>query len=148
MEGLMPAKVATKGRGAKAPAREGRWIELAIEFPLRPIRSEAEYDRAIALSDRLTDQADLTDEEIDYRDSLWALIADYEDRNVAMEELTPGDYLRNLIAERGVTQGVVAEATAISDATISAIVTGRRRPSRKAMAALGAYFGVDPSSFL
>jgi HTH-type transcriptional regulator/antitoxin HigA len=139
----MPAKSATKQRGAKVPARNGRWIALATEFPLRPIRSEAEYDRAIALSDRLTDRAKLTGEEMDYRDSLWTLIADYEDANVPMEELTPGEYLRNLIAERGVTQGVVAEATAIS-----AIVTGKRRPSRKAMAALGAYFGVDASSFL
>ena len=142
------AKTAKKGRGSNVPVRNNRWIELATEFPLRPIRSEAEYDRAIALSDRLTDRADLTDEEIDYRDSLWTLVADYEDQNVPMEELTPGEYLRSLIAERGVTQGVVAEATAISDATISAIVTGKRRPSRKAMAALGAYFGVDPSSFL
>lgn len=144
----MPAKTVKTRRGANVPARNNRWIELATEFPLRPIRSEAEYDRAIALSDRLTDQADLTDEEMDYRDSLWTLVADYEDQNVPMEELTPGDYLRSLIAERGVTQGVVAEATAISDATISAIVNGKRRPSRKAMAALGAYFGVDPSSFL
>jgi antitoxin component HigA of HigAB toxin-antitoxin module len=122
--------------------------ELATEFPLRPIRSEVEYDRAIALSDRLTDQPKLTDEETDYRDSLWTLIADYEDANVPMEEPTPGEYLRVLIAERGVTQGVVAEAMALSDATISALVTGKRRPSHKAMTALGAYFGVDPSAFL
>jgi HTH-type transcriptional regulator/antitoxin HigA len=144
----MAAKATTKGRGAAAPARDSRWVELATEFPLRPIRSEAEYGRAVAMIDRLTDQGGLSEEEHDYRDALGNLVADWEDENVSMGELTPGEYLGHLIAERGVTQGVVAGATGLSDATISAIVTGKRRPSRKAMAAFGAYFGVDPSSFL
>ncbi len=97
---------------------------------------------------RLTDLPELTDEEFDYRDSLALLVADYEDEHEPMDDLPPSVVLRELIAAKGVTQRAVAAAAGVSDATVSAILAGQRKPSRKVMAALAGYFGVHPAVFL
>ena len=123
-----------------------RWIELAKEFPLRPIRSDADAARAVAVIDRLTDREALTAEEGDYLEVLSDLVADYEDEHEP--EGTPAEILRGLIENQGVSQADVARGTGLSDATISHILVGHRSPSRKAMAALAAYFKVDPGVFL
>lgn len=125
-----------------------RFLELVEECPLFPIRNDAELDRAIAMIDRLTDQRKRTADEEDYRTVLASLVHDYEEENEPMDDLTPGRMLAFLIESKGVTQGTVARAVKVSDATISQILAGNRRPSRKLMAALGAYFAVDPSAFL
>jgi transcriptional regulator with XRE-family HTH domain len=46
------------------------------------------------------------------------------------------------------SQAKLAAETGLSMATVSQILAGRRPPSRRAMAALAAYFRVDPSAFL
>lgn len=137
----MPAKAKTR------PAANARWLELAAEFPLRPIRSEADLARAITIVDRLTDMEAPTEEEVDYCDSLGHLIADYEDEHED-DEVSPAEMLRHLIDSRGATQAEVARGTGLSDATISHILLGHRPPSRRAMSALAAYFKVDPGVFL
>lgn len=123
-----------------------RWIELAKEFPLRPIRSDADAALAVAVIDRLTDREALTAEEEDYLEVLSDLVADYEDEHEP--EGTPAEILRGLIENQGVSQADVARGTGLSDATISHILVGHRPPSRRAMAALAAYFKVDPGVFL
>lgn len=125
----------------------GRWLELAAEFPLRPIRSDAELQRAIAMIDRLIDIGSPAREEEDYRDVLAGLIADYEDEHEP-DDVSPAAMLRHLIDSRGITQAEAARRTGLSDATISHILVGHRPPSRKAIAALAAYFKVDPAVFL
>jgi HTH-type transcriptional regulator/antitoxin HigA len=132
----------------KRPAAGSRWLELAAEFPLRPIRSEAEYGRAVALSDRLIDSDSLTPEEEDYHNSLGDLIADYEDEHEPMDDVPASIVLRELIEARGVNRRAVAEGAGVSCATIAAILAGHRLPSRKHMTALATYFGVDPAAFL
>jgi HTH-type transcriptional regulator/antitoxin HigA len=146
----MAAKARAGAKAKKTWDRPGnaRWLELAAEFPLRPIRSDEEVARAIALVDRLTDQPALGDEELDYRDSLGNLIADYEDEHEPMDDPTPGGMLRHLLDSRGVSQVEAAEGAGISEATVSQILSGKRPPSRKAIAALAAYFRVDPAVFL
>jgi HTH-type transcriptional regulator/antitoxin HigA len=124
-----------------------RWLELAAEFPLRPIRSDLELKRAIAMIDGLTDIAAPTPDEEDYRDVLSDLIVAYEDEHEP-DDVSPAAMLRHLIGSRGVTQTEVARGTGLSDATISHILVGHRPPSRKAIAALAAYFKVDPAVFL
>ena len=65
-----------------------------------------------------------------------------------MDEVPVSVMLRELIEAKGVTQRAVAAAAGVSDATVSAILSGQRLPSRKVMAALAAYFRVDPAAFL
>lgn len=137
------AKVDTKPRKAGK-----RFLELVQECPLYPIRDEAELDRAIAMIDRLTDLRKRSAQEEDYRTVLAGLVHDYEEFNEPVVEVTPGQMLGFLIEAKGVTQGAVAKAVDVSDATISQILADKRRPSRKLMAAFAVYFGVDPSAFL
>lgn len=128
------------------PLVKGRWHELTEEFPLRPIRSDAELTRAIAAIDRVTDIESPTIDEEDYRDVLADLIVAYEDEHEP--EGTPAEILRGMLDNRGVSQADVARGTGLSDATVSHILTGHRPPSRKAIVALAAYFKVDPAVFL
>jgi len=45
-----------------------RYIELVHRFPLRPLRSDAELEKAIAIIDELVTRDDLTPGESDYLD--------------------------------------------------------------------------------
>jgi HTH-type transcriptional regulator/antitoxin HigA len=133
----------------RTPRKAGeRFLELVRECPLYPIRDEAELDRAIAMIDRLTDQRRRTAEEEDYRTVLSDLVHAYEEENEPMDELTPGQMLGFLVESKGVAQGELAKAVGVSAATISQVLADNRRPGRKLMTALGAYFSVDPSVFL
>jgi HTH-type transcriptional regulator/antitoxin HigA len=137
----------TKIAKASDKNSSARWLELVIEFPLRPIRSDAELQRAIAMIDRVTDIKSPTPDEEDYRDVLSGLIVDFEDEHEP-NDASPADVLRHLIDSRGETQTKVARGSGLSDATISHILLGHRPPSRKAITALAAYFKVDPAVFL
>src|SRR5579872_2385309 len=55
------------------------YLTLIREFPLRPIRSEADLDGAIAMIDALTDRGELRPDEQDYLDVLSKLVEEYED---------------------------------------------------------------------
>jgi HTH-type transcriptional regulator/antitoxin HigA len=140
----MPAAKVTKASDKNSSAR---WLELAAEFPLRPIRSDAELKRAIAMIDRVTDIKSPTPDEEDYRDVLSRLIVDFEDEHEP-DDVSPAEMLRHLIDSLGVTQTEVARGSGLSDATISHILVGHRPPSRKAITALAAYFKVDGAVFL
>jgi HTH-type transcriptional regulator/antitoxin HigA len=130
------------------PVAGKRFLELNKLCPLFPIGSEGELDRAIAAIDRLIDQDELTPEEDAYLAVLSRLVHDYEEEHEPMDDVTPGQMLAFLIEQRGVTQAAVAKAVDISDATVSQILADKRRPGRKLMASLGAYFKVDPAVFL
>jgi HTH-type transcriptional regulator/antitoxin HigA len=133
----------------RSPRKAGkRYLELVRECPLIPIRDEAELDRAIAMIDRLIDKRELTEEEEDYQTVLATLVHTYETFHEPVPEVSAAEMLEHLIDARGVTQGAVAAAVGVSDAAISQILSGKRRPGRKLMAALAAYFKVDPSVFL
>ena len=58
--------------------REHRYLDLVRRFPLRPLRSAADLDAAVAVVDELLDRADLSDPEQDYLDVLSDQIEAYE----------------------------------------------------------------------
>ena len=49
-----------------ADAAGALYLKLVREFPLRPLRSDSDLDRAIVVIDALTDRAELSPEETDY----------------------------------------------------------------------------------
>ena len=55
-----------------------KYLQLIHTFPLRPIRSEAELERAEAMLHRLLDAWQLSAAEQDYREVLGNLIEEYE----------------------------------------------------------------------
>jgi HTH-type transcriptional regulator/antitoxin HigA len=144
MEGrLMP-----KTRKARGAAAGDRYLELVRQFPLRPIRSDEELARAIAVIDSLVDRDELGQDEEDYLDVLGDITEKYEAEHHPMPPVSDADMLRYLIEARGTTQAKVAEETGIAESTISAILAGKRGLNRRHIEVLARYFKVKPGVFI
>jgi len=106
------------------------YLKLVRRFPLRPIRSEKELDRAAEMIDELLVRSTpLAPLERDYLEILSDLVERYEDAHHPMPEASGADVLRHLTEARGVTQSEVAAATGIANSTISAVLSGKHRLS-------------------
>jgi len=140
--------MAVRASGAKS-VRGGRdhYFELVNRFPLRPIRSDEELDRAIAVVDELTDRDELGEGEADYLDVLGDLIEKYEDEAHPIAGVTDAEMLRHLIEARDVTQARLAAETGIAESTISEVLAGKRGLSRHNIGVLSGYFHVSPAAF-
>jgi HTH-type transcriptional regulator/antitoxin HigA len=72
-----------------------------MKFPLRPIRSDAEYDRAAAIIDRLAlrGEADLDSGESDYLDALSVFVEKYDDDHYPVDtaNVSGSDVLQHLV---------------------------------------------------
>jgi HTH-type transcriptional regulator/antitoxin HigA len=121
------------------------YLALIREFPLRPIRSEAELDRAIAMVDALSDRESLTPDEHDYLLVLSGLIENYEDERYPIPAISGVPMLRYLIESKGVARAKVAAESGIAESTLSEILAGKRKLGIKHVRLLAGYFKVDPS---
>jgi HTH-type transcriptional regulator/antitoxin HigA len=133
-------------RTKKRPARD-RYLELVRRFPLRPIRSDEELDRAIRTIDSLIDRENLEVEEKDYLDVLSDLVERYETEHHPISPLPDGELLQHLIETGGTTQAEVARGAGIAESTISEVIAGKRKLSRGHIGKLARYFGVQPGAF-
>ena len=127
---------------------DDRYMELVRQVPLRPIRSEAELDRAIAMIDSLLDRAKRDADEEDYLDVLSDLVEKYEDEHDPMPPASGSEMLRFLIESQGTTQAKVAAETRIAESTISEVLAGKRELNRKHIEALARHFHVSPAVFM
>lgn len=128
--------------------REDRYLELIRQFPLRPLRSEADLDAAIAVIDTLIDQEDLTAPEQDYLDVLSDLVEAYENEVIPMSPVGDAEMLRFLIEQKGVTQSETASGARIAESTISEVLAGKRKLNRTQIGKLSRFFHVGPVAFL
>ncbi len=127
---------------------EDRYLALIQEFPLRPLRCEADLDRAIALIDVLSDRDTLTPAERDYMLVLAELIERYEDEHHPMPPVSGVQMLRHLIEAKGVTQARVASETGIAESALSEVLAGKRQLNVRYIEALSHYFHVNPGVFI
>jgi HTH-type transcriptional regulator/antitoxin HigA len=133
---------------ARQPRAVGKtYLDLVIRFPLRPIKSDAELDRAIDLIDELLDRDDLDEGERDYLDVLGDLVERYESAAHPLPGATDGEVLRHLIEARGESQAAVARATGIPASVVSEVLSGKRHLNRRQIDRLSAYFKVGPGAF-
>lgn len=127
------------------------YLALTREFPLRPIRSDAEYDAAAAVVDRLAVEPEgaLAAGEQDYLDTLTLLIQAYDDEHFDMMtgKLSGVDALKYMMEQAGMRRidlgrllGNVALATFI--------LNGEREMSKTHIRILAKHFKVDASLFL
>lgn len=137
----------TKMKTRRPRATDG-YLELVRRFPLRPIRSERELDRAIAVIDALLDRDRLTQAEEDYLDVLGDLVERYEDEQHPIEDVSEADMLRHLIEAKGVTQAAAARGARVAESTISEVLSGKRRLTRGQIEKLAAYFHVKRAVLL
>jgi HTH-type transcriptional regulator/antitoxin HigA len=137
-------EMATRTKKQKAP---DVYLKLVRRFPLRPIRSDEELDRAVAMVDSLIDRENLNQDEQDYLDVLSDLVERYETEVHPIAPVSDAVLLTHLIEMKGVTQAEVAAQTGIGESTISAFVSGARIPNRKHIAKLAPYFHINPGVF-
>jgi HTH-type transcriptional regulator/antitoxin HigA len=127
---------------------EDRYLELVRRFPLRPLRSDADLDAAIAVLDGLIDRPALSAPEQDYLDVLSDLVEAYETETIAMRPVGDADLLRFLIDQNGITQATAATNSGIAESTVSEVLAGKRKLNRTQIAKLARYFHVEPGVFL
>jgi len=121
---------------------------LSDQFPLRPLRSEPEYDVATAALDRLVLREDSLDEgERDYLGTLELLIEAYEDEHYAADASPdPLAALKFLMHENGMSATDLG-ALLGSKGTASEILNGKKLMSRAAAFKLAERFSVEPGLF-
>src|SRR5437660_12928149 len=103
---------ATKARPAGRRSANGRpapaYLALIDLFPLRPLRSERDYDAAIAVLDTLAvrPEGSLNPGEQDYFDTLTILVEAYdlEHHDFDTKQRDPLSMLKYLMQESGMTQ--------------------------------------------
>lgn len=125
-----------------------RYLLLMREFPLRPLRTGADLDAAIAVIDALLDRPTLTAPEQDYLDVLSDLVETYEDATIQIPSVPDAELLQFLIEQKGVTQAAAAHGAGIAESTISEVLGGKRKLNRAQITKLSHYFHVEPGVFL
>jgi HTH-type transcriptional regulator/antitoxin HigA len=125
-----------------------KYLELIHAFPLRPIRSEPELDRAEVMLHQLLDASGLSGPEQDYLEILGNLIDEYERKAHPVEPPPPNQMLALSIESKGVTQTEVSRATGIPVSTISELIAQKREFNRAHIEKFCAYFGLDPKAFI
>jgi HTH-type transcriptional regulator/antitoxin HigA len=119
------------------------YLGLIHDLPLASIKSEQHLQEAQHVIDRLLAKGDLDEGETMYLDALSDLVASYEDERHAIGPASDADMLRHLMDAKGVSQMELNRHTGIPKSSISEILAGKKRFSRRTMRVLAEYFRVD-----
>jgi HTH-type transcriptional regulator/antitoxin HigA len=141
----------TTGKAARTAVADRTYLDLAVEFPLRPIRTEEECRRATEIIDRLADRGedDLSPGEADYLDVLSMLMERWEDEHVHIDvPKTVADRLRAYMLARDLSQADVVKGANVSPSTISELLAGKRTLGRQPATRLATFFRVPVACFL
>lgn len=127
------------------------WHSLQQTLPVRlaPIHNEAQHQSLIELLNGLIDVIgdDETHELVDFLDLVGQLIADYERQHHPVADARPGEVLRFLMEQHGLTLSDLS--TEIGDPpVVSAILNGHREMDSQHARALADRFGVSPAVFV
>ncbi len=124
------------------------WVAFDRLAHLRPIRTEEEYDRTIALLNHLLDVVGEQEEHelSGLLDLVGELVSDYDTRHFAIEASEPKEVLRYLMEVRGLKQSDLAEI--VPQSNLSAILAGRRRISATLAGKLAKYFSISATVFI
>ena len=145
---------ATKSRPTGRRSANGRpapaYLALIDRFPLRPLRSERDYDAAVAVLDALAvrPEGSLHVGEQDYLDTLTMLVEAFDQDHHGMDAAQgdPLSMLKYLMQESGMTQADLGRLLG-NRALASLILNGRRQLSKSHIRKLAAHFKVSPALF-
>ena len=121
--------------------------QLLAEFVPQAIDSEAEYDRALAIAERLTFKKDRTSAEIKFLKLVVVLIEDYEAEHYPMDDVAPHELLQHLMESNHTRQADLVGLIG-SRGVVSEVVNGKRAISKAQAKALGEFFSVSPGLFI
>jgi HTH-type transcriptional regulator/antitoxin HigA len=128
------------------------YLKLIHEFPLRPIRSDEEYDAAAAIAQKLylRDENALDQGEIDYLDALDEFLIKYDEENCDFGEDagTPLERLQYVLEQSETTPKKLQAILGCSQPLVSMILSGDRELSKENIKALAAHFKLSADFFL
>jgi HTH-type transcriptional regulator/antitoxin HigA len=128
-----------------------KYLRLLRRYPLLPIKSEQDYDRADSVLADLFGREDLDRDESRYLDSLLILISAYEDKHWDFDKLAeaipPLQALKSIMSTSGTTQSDLAVVLG-SEAAASMLLSGKRQVSKSQAKALARHFKVDAGLFI
>ena len=148
--------MATKARPAAQHRMSHRpapgYLALIDVFPLRPLRSERDYNAAVAVLDKLAvrPEGSLGQGEQDYLDTLTLLVEAYDREHNDLETAHHRDalsVLKYLMQESGMTQADLGRLLG-NRALASLILNGHRHLSKSHIRKLADHFKVSPGLFL
>jgi HTH-type transcriptional regulator / antitoxin HigA len=127
---------------------QASWQAFDAMAHLRPIQTEADFERLSLLMNALLD--DVGDDEDHPLSGLLELISDliyrYEQVHHPIEAAAPKDVLRFLIESRGLKQDDLSAI--VPQSNLSAILSGKRKISAVLAGKLGKYFGISAAVFV
>ena len=123
------------------------YFKLVRRFPLVCIADEDGLVAALAAVDGLL-ALELDAGHAAYLETLSALIHAYEAEHHPIPDATPAEVLRELADANGLTGAAIAHRSGIAASTVSAILSGKRRPTPEQMTSLAMVFHVSPAVFL
>ena len=128
------------------------YLELVKRFPLRPLRSDRELDRAVEIHRELIGRADspgLSEGESDYADALTRFIVDYENQQYPRGlKPKPIELLKHLMEANAMTTSDLGELLGSGRGQASMILNGKRDLSKANIRTLADRFKVSPALFL
>jgi HTH-type transcriptional regulator/antitoxin HigA len=126
-----------------------RYLELVRAFPLRPLRTKAEYARATKILDALASRTEgsLSLDEQDYLGTLALLAEEFDARHAPQTpKADPIDVLRHLMDAHDMNTADLGRLLG-SKGVASEVLSGKRPLSKAHIAALAAKFHVDAGVF-
>jgi HTH-type transcriptional regulator / antitoxin HigA len=127
---------------------QASWQAFDNMAHLRPIHTEADYDRTVKMMNALLDVAgDDEDHPLSgLLDLTSELVSRYEQQHHPIEAAEPKDALRFLMEARSLKQDDLSSILAQSN--LSAILAGKRKISAAMAGKLGVFFGISPAIFI
>ena len=126
-----------------------KYLDLVRKCPLRVIRSEEEYDHAIAILNRLSDRGRRrTPDQTEYVVALALFVEKYEEEHYPIPPASGAEMLQYLIEAHFRTQSDVAAGAGLPESTVSEILAGKRKLGVKHIRALARFFKVKDAVFL
>jgi antitoxin component HigA of HigAB toxin-antitoxin module len=126
------------------------YMELINEFPLRRLRSAADYSKAKKLVLRLS-TLDANRGAADYLDVLVDLISDYEKRAKFLAEsatVSAAELVRHRIEERNMSVSSLARLVGMPQSNLSEMLSGKRDWSKTAIRGLSAHLNIRMERFI
>ena len=137
---------------SKPRAGTDDYLKLVRSFPLRPIRTKAQYEDASKIHVDLIARADagLSDGEEDYMEVLGRLIQAYDKAHSSLlnEKMTPIDRLKFLLDEHGMNSIDLGKLLGSGSGQASMILNKKRELSKANIRVLAERFKISPAAFL
>lgn len=125
------------------------YAALCAMFPPRVVRDRADYENAGEVAEAMAGfEAEFTEDQADYFDTLCALLEAYEAENAPPSKGAPLRTLKFLLNEHGLSGAGLSNILGVSRALGPMILRGERNLTLEHVNRLAEHFKVDPALFL